>query len=232
MSPHAVLNDGNAVIVPDEQQTKTIDKSHVLHRSLHNKPHTVVAAQGLYLTLSNGQKILDATGGAAVSCLGHNHPRVKAAIAKQQDTVSYCHSLFFGTQAGEELADELVRGTNGKMARCFIVSSGKFPAFRAMVLAEKRRIRSDGGEHQAVPAIFLGASNSPATKDEIHRSQRKLSRYNDGRVSYGRTCCKASSLRTHAHEQHIQSIILPSISQQSRWRKRCRLCRQTCTRAR
>lgn len=128
MTPHAIVNDGNTVVVPEDPSStpaKINDKSHVLHRSLHNKPHTVVAAQGLYLTLSNGQKILDATGGAAVSCLGHNHPRVKAAIAKQQDTVSYCHSLFFGTQAGEELADELVKGTNGKMARCFIVSSGE-----------------------------------------------------------------------------------------------------------
>jgi adenosylmethionine-8-amino-7-oxononanoate aminotransferase len=85
----------------------------------------VVAAEGLYLILSNGQRILDATGGAAVSCLGHNNTHVKAAIAKQQDEVSYCHSLFFSTRVGEELADELVRGTEGKMARCFIVSSGK-----------------------------------------------------------------------------------------------------------
>src|SRR4051794_19909885 len=98
MSPHAIVNDGNTVIVPDGKvNTSTQEQSHVLHRSLHNKPHTVVAAEGHYLTLSNGQKILDATGGAAVSCLGHNNPRVKAAIARQQDTVSYCHSLFFGT---------------------------------------------------------------------------------------------------------------------------------------
>ena len=126
MSPHAVLDDGNVVAVPASSVTKSKDDSHVLHRSLRGKPHTVVASEGLYLTLSNGQKILDASGGAAVSCIGHNHPRVKAALAKQQDIVSYCATLFYSTQAAEDLADELIRGTEGKMARCFIVSSGAF----------------------------------------------------------------------------------------------------------
>lgn len=132
MAPHAIVNDGNAVVLPGSTstpKTNAEDNSHVLHRSLHNKPHQVVGAEGLYLTLSNGQKILDASGGAAVSCLGHNHPRIKAAIAKQQDTVSYCHSLFFSTQAAEDLADELIRGTDGKMSRCFIVSSGTCLAY-------------------------------------------------------------------------------------------------------
>jgi adenosylmethionine-8-amino-7-oxononanoate aminotransferase len=126
MSPHAIINDGNTVTVPldrDKRPAKA-NQSHVLHRSLHHRPHTVVATEGLYLTLSTGQRILDATGGPAVSCLGHNNPRVKAAIAKQQDEVSYCNSLFFGTRVSEELADELIRGTEGNMAKCFIVSSG------------------------------------------------------------------------------------------------------------
>ena len=47
----------------------------VLHRSLHHKPLHVLSAKGNYLYLDNGQKILDATGGAAVSCLGHGNER-------------------------------------------------------------------------------------------------------------------------------------------------------------
>jgi adenosylmethionine-8-amino-7-oxononanoate aminotransferase len=124
MAPHAIVNDGNVVVVPTEKTSKPQDDTHVLHRSLKEKPHTVVAADGLYLTLSNGQKILDASSGAAVSCLGHNHPRIKEALNKQQDIVHYCATLFYSTQAAEDLGDELVRGTEGKMAKCFIVSSG------------------------------------------------------------------------------------------------------------
>jgi adenosylmethionine-8-amino-7-oxononanoate aminotransferase len=125
MSPHAILNDGNTVTDSSNVAITKDEESHVLHRSLHHKPYTIVAAEGLYLTLSNGQRILDATGGPAVSCLGHNNARVKAAIAKQMDEVSYCHSLVYSTRVAEELADELIRGTEGKMARSFIISSGK-----------------------------------------------------------------------------------------------------------
>lgn len=51
------------------------DESAVLHRSLHQDPLHVVSAKGNYLNLSNGQKIFDATGGAAVACLGHGDER-------------------------------------------------------------------------------------------------------------------------------------------------------------
>ena len=47
--------------------------SAVLHRSLHHEPLHVLSAKGNYLYLDNGQQILDATGGAAVSCLGHRN---------------------------------------------------------------------------------------------------------------------------------------------------------------
>lgn len=81
MSPRVlVMNDGN---VAAEHIGKghlhgndaRIDKSAVLHRSLHVEPLQVVSAQGNYLHLSNGQRIFDATGGAAVACLGHGDVR-------------------------------------------------------------------------------------------------------------------------------------------------------------
>jgi adenosylmethionine-8-amino-7-oxononanoate aminotransferase len=127
MSPPALLNDGNVVQSTKETPKAKQDaaESHVLHRTLHSKPHTVISAEGLYITLSNGQKVLDASGGAAVSCLGHGNARVKAALAKQMDVVSYCHSLFYSTSAAEELADELCNGTGGEMTKVFIVSSGE-----------------------------------------------------------------------------------------------------------
>jgi adenosylmethionine-8-amino-7-oxononanoate aminotransferase len=50
-------------------------KSAVLHRSLHHKPFHVVSAKGNTLYLDNGQELLDATGGAAVSCIGHGNER-------------------------------------------------------------------------------------------------------------------------------------------------------------
>lgn len=81
MSPSIlVMNDGNIVDNIDKS-TQCADgasrpsKSAVMHRSLLEDPLRVVAAQGNHLQLSNGQRIFDATGGAAVACLGHGDIR-------------------------------------------------------------------------------------------------------------------------------------------------------------
>lgn len=67
--------DGGEITVNQPQTNRTYSKSAVLHRSLHHKPLHAISAQGNYLYLSNGQKIFDATGGAAVACLGSGNAR-------------------------------------------------------------------------------------------------------------------------------------------------------------
>lgn len=112
-------------------------ESKVLHRSLHEQPKKVVKAQGTYLYLENGQKILDATGGAAVACLGHDHSAVKEGIAAQMDKFSYCHSLFFSSDVGEDLCKLLVDSTNGQMSKALIVSSGSEAMEAAIKMARQ-----------------------------------------------------------------------------------------------
>ncbi|CZR52076.1 related to alanine-glyoxylate aminotransferase AGT2 [Phialocephala subalpina] len=48
------------------------EQSHIFHRSFSKKPLYVASASGLILTLDSSSQILDATGGPAVACLGHN----------------------------------------------------------------------------------------------------------------------------------------------------------------
>lgn len=45
---------------------------------------------------------------------------------EQLDTLSYCHTAFFGTQAAEELARLLVDSTGGKLSKLFVVNSGLY----------------------------------------------------------------------------------------------------------
>ncbi|KAI9847524.1 MAG: hypothetical protein M1838_000850 [Thelocarpon superellum] len=111
--------------------------SSLLERDLHQAPDKVVSSSGLYLTLENGSQVLDASGGAAVACIGHGEQRVKKAMMAQMDQVSYCHSLFFSSSATETLARELVQGTRGEMSRAFIVSSGSEAMEAAMKLARQ-----------------------------------------------------------------------------------------------
>ncbi|KAH7044480.1 pyridoxal phosphate-dependent transferase [Macrophomina phaseolina] len=117
-------------------------KSGFLHRSLRTLPLKVVGASGNYLTLSNGQQIFDATGGAAVSCLGHGDKRVQEAVMRQMNEAAYCHSLFFSTSAAEALGNELIAGTDGEMAKAFIVSSGSEAIEAAMKLARQYHLET------------------------------------------------------------------------------------------
>ena len=84
MAPSVPLvNDGNIVDAAKDSQNTLNDhtnhnreeKSSVLHRSLHFDPLRVVSAKGNYLRLSNGRRVFDASGGAAVACLGHGNER-------------------------------------------------------------------------------------------------------------------------------------------------------------
>src|SRR5262249_20808491 len=57
--------------------------STILPRQLRSPLRTAVGGEGAYLIDSEGRRYLDASGGAAVSCLGHNHPAVSGAVRAQ-----------------------------------------------------------------------------------------------------------------------------------------------------
>jgi adenosylmethionine-8-amino-7-oxononanoate aminotransferase len=98
--------------------------SHVLHRSVAQQPDVAVRGEGLMLTLADGRHILDASGGAAVACLGHGHPRVAAAVAAQVGRLAYAHSGSFSSEPAEALADILLHDEPGGLTHAFFVSSG------------------------------------------------------------------------------------------------------------
>ena len=55
-------------------------ETYVLHRSSLAIPPRAVRGEGIYIFDQNGKSYLDASGGAAVSCLGHSDPAVRAAM--------------------------------------------------------------------------------------------------------------------------------------------------------
>ncbi|TFV50587.1 aspartate aminotransferase family protein [Bradyrhizobium niftali] len=98
--------------------------SRVLHRSLRETPPKAIGGEGVYLFAEDGRRIIDASGGAAVSCLGHQHPRVIAAMAKQASTLAYAHTAFFSSEPAEALAETLVGHEPGGLAYAYFVSGG------------------------------------------------------------------------------------------------------------
>ncbi|MEY9394707.1 adenosylmethionine-8-amino-7-oxononanoate aminotransferase [Bradyrhizobium japonicum] len=98
--------------------------SRVLHRSLRETPPKAIGGEGVYLFAEDGRRVIDASGGAAVSCLGHQHPRVIAAMAKQASTLAYAHTAFFSSEPAETLAETLVGHEPGGLAYAYFVSGG------------------------------------------------------------------------------------------------------------
>lgn len=102
----------------------TPEKSSILHRSLSTRPLLVSSGKGSYLRLDDGREILDACGGAAVACIGHADERVTKAMMEQMAKVSFIHAQIYTSRPAEELADLLIKSTEGKMSHVLFMSSG------------------------------------------------------------------------------------------------------------
>ena len=111
--------------------------NHIFHRQPRDLLPNAVAGQGPYIIDADGKRYLDASGGAAVSCLGHNHPAVIHAIKSQLDRIAYAHSAFFTTDVAEQLADRLIAGAPAKIERVYFVSGGSEAIEAALKLARQ-----------------------------------------------------------------------------------------------
>jgi len=100
-----------------------------------------MAGDGAYLIDDSGKRYLDACGGAAVSCLGHSHPEVIAAVQKQVEKLPYAHTSFFTTDVLEELADTLVEGAPG-MGKVMLLSGGSESVEAALKLSRQYFLES------------------------------------------------------------------------------------------
>jgi adenosylmethionine-8-amino-7-oxononanoate aminotransferase len=111
--------------------------THILHRAANAKMPVAVGGKGIELFDQNGKSYIDASGGAAVSCLGHGHPDVIAALHKQLDKLAYAHTGFFTTEAAEQLADRLVETAPDGIDHVYLVSGGSEAIEAALKMARQ-----------------------------------------------------------------------------------------------
>ncbi len=111
--------------------------SRILHRSSKASYPEAVAGEGPYLIDSTGKRYLDASGGAAVSCLGHGHPAVIAAIKAQLDKLAFAHTAFFTNEPAEALAEHLIARAPAGLGRAYFVSGGSEANETAIKLARQ-----------------------------------------------------------------------------------------------
>jgi adenosylmethionine-8-amino-7-oxononanoate aminotransferase len=111
--------------------------THILHRQIAYTLPVATHAQGVFITDAQGRRYIDASGGAAVSCLGHGHPEVLAAMHAQLDRLAYAHTSFFTTQVAEELAELLVRDAPAGISHAYFVSGGSEAVEAALKMARQ-----------------------------------------------------------------------------------------------
>ena len=111
--------------------------SQLMHRNLRVTPPLAVSAKGMYVYDSDGNSYLDASGGAAVSSLGHGHPEVLAAMRAQLGRLAYAHTGFFTTAPAEELAQRLAADAPGDLDQVYLVSGGSEAIETALKLARQ-----------------------------------------------------------------------------------------------
>ncbi|MEM8571938.1 MAG: aspartate aminotransferase family protein [Pseudomonadota bacterium] len=111
--------------------------THIFPRHTRQIPPVAVGGEGCYLIDASGKRYLDASGGAAVSCLGHGDPEIIAAIKAQLDALAFAHTGFFTSQPAEGLADLLVAHAPEGLDRVYLVSGGSEAAEAAIKLARQ-----------------------------------------------------------------------------------------------
>jgi len=111
--------------------------THILHRQLRGALPLAVGGRGIRIIDDAGREYLDASGGAAVSCLGHGHPDVVRAMHAQIDRLAYAHTRYFSTPVAEELADLLIAHAPAGMSRVYLVSGGSEAIEAALKLARQ-----------------------------------------------------------------------------------------------
>ena len=111
--------------------------SRILHRQMQSPLPVAVAGEGIFLIDADGKRYIDASGGAAVSCLGHGNKRVIEAIKRQAEDLAYAHTSFFTSKPAEELADRLIAEAPKGLSHVYYISGGSEGVETALKLARQ-----------------------------------------------------------------------------------------------
>jgi acetylornithine/N-succinyldiaminopimelate aminotransferase len=115
-------------------------------------PLEVAAAQGVWLTNSRGERVLDLYGGHAVAALGYAHPGWTAALAAQAASCQF-QSNAVAMKVRATAARRLVRFSRLPFASVFLVNSGAEANENALKVA----LRASGRPHvAAIEGAFHG----------------------------------------------------------------------------
>ncbi len=105
-----------------EQNNQSLESSHT-SGVYAKRDLTIVRGQGATLWDAQGRAYIDCVGGQGTANIGHAHPVVAAAIAKQAQILISCPEMFYNPQRAALLA-RLTALAPRRMRRAFLTNSG------------------------------------------------------------------------------------------------------------
>ena len=139
-----------AIIAPAEVEAaeRFPGERHLL-QNYARAPVAIVRGEGCELIDAEGNRYLDLVAGIAVCALGHAHPAITEAVAKQAGTLVQASNLFYHEPAGT-LANEL--SARSGFERVFFCNSGAEANEAAIKLARKLAYRKGETERRTILA--------------------------------------------------------------------------------
>ena len=154
-----------------------------------------VRGDGCYIIDKNDKRYLDASGGAAVSCLGHSDITVRNAIIEQTEKLAFAHTSFFTSDPAEKLANLLAENSPKGLNKVYFVSSGSEAVEASLKLARQYFIEIGEPEvstlypnlifaqgvvpDEAPNKDFVAEENQSEDKLEDDSDEEGLDNYND-----------------------------------------------------
>lgn len=102
--------------------TKELADTYVM-QTYRRYPVAFAKGEGVHLIDEDGKRYLDFVAGIAVATLGHAHPKVAEAVAKQMSTLVQTSNLYY-TRPMAELAEKLCSLLGWNDGRVFFANSG------------------------------------------------------------------------------------------------------------
>ncbi|MEA2692754.1 MAG: adenosylmethionine---8-amino-7-oxononanoate aminotransferase [Acidobacteriota bacterium] len=116
-----------------------LDQRHVWHpytqMQVAPPPLPVVRAEGVYLHLADGRRLLDGVSSWWVNLHGHNHPRLNRALARQAGTLAQVIFAGFTHEPGARLAAALAERAPGRLPWVFYSDDGSTAVEVALKMA-------------------------------------------------------------------------------------------------
>jgi 2,2-dialkylglycine decarboxylase (pyruvate) len=119
---------------------------------------TVVRASGSYVETASGRRVLDFTAGQICATIGHNHPRVSAAVRRALDDVVHLNSWMLSPPV-LELAGALLATVPPPLAKAMFLSTGGESIEAAVKMA---KLQTGGFEVASLTRSWHGLTGGAA----------------------------------------------------------------------